>query len=97
VCLYHGSATVLSSGDRSRLKLDAALERPSRFKKFDDQLLSGAIAWTFECLLCPYASSGGSTAFDHEVLTGATSGLGRAIAFQLARDGADVTVHDAKQ
>src|ERR1700687_3243295 len=25
--------------------------------------------------------------------TGATSGLGRAIAFQLARDGADVTVH----
>jgi NAD(P)-dependent dehydrogenase (short-subunit alcohol dehydrogenase family) len=31
------------------------------------------------------------------VLTGATSGLGRAIAFQLARDGADVTVHDAKQ
>ena len=26
-------------------------------------------------------------------VTGATSGLGRAIAFQLARDGADVTVH----
>src|SRR5882762_11081173 len=27
------------------------------------------------------------------LVTGATSGLGRAIAFQLARDGADVTVH----
>jgi len=27
------------------------------------------------------------------LITGATSGLGRAIAFQLARDGADVTVH----
>src|SRR5437899_12185904 len=27
------------------------------------------------------------------LVTGATSGLGRAIAFQLARDGAEVTVH----
>src|SRR6195256_4082064 len=27
------------------------------------------------------------------LVTGATSGLGRSIAFQLARDGADVTVH----
>src|SRR6266851_4252283 len=27
------------------------------------------------------------------LVTGSTSGLGRAIAFQLARDGADVTVH----
>ena len=31
------------------------------------------------------------------LVTGATSGLGRAIAFQLARDGADVTVHGREE